>query len=270
MAGIAAVLADMHGLERLALQDTPLHRLDPRAKLLTTLVFVVCVASFGKYEVSALFPFAVFPAVLAVIGNLPLRPLLKRLLLLIPFPLMVGLFNPLIDREIIAQLGPLAISGGWVSFASLFLRSLLTLSAALVLVSLTGFPAICASLQRFGVPAVFVTQLLFLHRYIYVLVEEGGRMARAREFRALGRKGMGLRPTAALLGTLLLRTWERAGRIHHAMLCRGFRGEFSVRRGHAFGLREMLFTCGWSALFVALRMGNLSRTVGELVMEIVG
>lgn len=269
MARIDAVLADLHALERLALEDTAIHRLDPRAKLLTTLVFIVCVVSFGKYEISALVPFAVFPAVLAVIGNLPLRPLLKRLLLLIPFPLMVGLFNPLIDREIIVQLGPLAISGGWVSFASLFLRSLLTLSAALVLVSFTGFPAVCAALERFGIPRVFVVQLLFLHRYLFVLAEEGGRMGRAREFRSFGKKGMGMRATASLLGNLLLRTWDRAGRIHHAMLCRGFRGEFPVRRGYVFGLRELLFTCGWSAIFIMLRMVNLSRMVGELVMEAV-
>ncbi|MBI1921721.1 MAG: cobalt ECF transporter T component CbiQ [Geobacter sp.] len=269
MAGIDAVITDLHALEGLALEDSPLQRLDPRAKLLTTLLYIVCVVSFGRYELSALAPFAIFPVAMIAGGSLSLLPLLRRIVLLLPFPLMVGIFNPLIDREIMVQLGPLAISGGWISLASIFLRSLLTLGAALVLVSVTGFPAICAALERFRVPRVFVVQLLFLHRYLYVLAEEGGRMARAREFRSFGNRGMGIRPTTALLGTLLFRTWDRAGRIHHAMLCRGFRGEFPVRRTFRFGLRELLFTAGWSVLFLMLRMGNLSRIVGGLIMEVV-
>lgn len=269
MARTDAVIADLHALERLALENSPIHRLDPRAKLLTALVFIVCVVSFGKYEISALVPFAVFPVTLLAGGNLPVRPLFRRIILLLPFPLMVGIFNPLIDRQIMLQLGPLAISGGWVSFVSIFLRSLLTLGAALVLVSVTGFPAICAALERFGVPRVFVVQLLFLHRYLHVLAEEGGRMARAREFRSFGRHGMGVRPTAALLGTLLLRTWDRAGRIHHAMLCRGFRGEFPLRRAFRFGAAEIVFTCGWLLVFMLLRMGNFSRMIGGLLMEVV-
>lgn len=269
MARTDAVIADLQALERLALEDSLLHRLDPRAKLLTTLIFVACVASFGKYEISALVPFAIFPVALVAGGNLPLRPIIKRIILLLPFPIMVGIFNPLIDREIMVQLGPLAISGGWVSLASIFLRSLLTLGAALVLVSVTGFPAICAALERFFVPRVFVVQLLFLHRYLFVLAEEGGRMARSREFRSFGNKGMGMRATASLLGNLLLRTWDRAGRIHHAMLCRGFSGEFPVRRAFRFGVPDLLFTCGWSVIFMLLRMGNLSRMVGGLLMEVV-
>jgi cobalt/nickel transport system permease protein len=33
-------------LEMLSYQSTPIHRLDPRAKLLTTMVFIVAVVSF--------------------------------------------------------------------------------------------------------------------------------------------------------------------------------------------------------------------------------
>ena len=45
-------------LDRLAYLDSPAHRLDPRAKLLATLAFVVAVVSFPKYEVSALAPYS--------------------------------------------------------------------------------------------------------------------------------------------------------------------------------------------------------------------
>ena len=59
-------------LDRLAYLDSPAHRLDPRAKLLATLAFVVAVVSFPKYEVSALAPFVFFPLLLAGAGGIPL------------------------------------------------------------------------------------------------------------------------------------------------------------------------------------------------------
>ena len=39
-------------LETLSYQATPIHRLDPRVKLLTTMVFIVAVVSFRKYDVT--------------------------------------------------------------------------------------------------------------------------------------------------------------------------------------------------------------------------
>jgi thiol-disulfide isomerase/thioredoxin len=47
-----------------------------------------------------------------------------------------------------AHLGPLAISGGWVSFASIMLRFVLTVSAALILVAVTGPGCPACRVQR--------------------------------------------------------------------------------------------------------------------------
>ena len=124
-----------------------------------------------------------------------------------------------------AGAGGVAISVGWVSFASILLRFALTVSAALLLVAGTGMHPLCAALGRLGVPRVFTVQLLFLHRYIFVLAGEAdahGHRARAARRRA---RAHALAVYASLLGHLLLRAFERARRIHLAMLARGFDGE---------------------------------------------
>ncbi len=69
---------DIGHLDILAEGDTPLHRLDPRAKLLTTVVFVVSVVSFGKYEIARLLPFFLYPAVVIGLAELPLSFLLRQ------------------------------------------------------------------------------------------------------------------------------------------------------------------------------------------------
>lgn len=69
----------------------------------------------------------------------------------------------------------------------------------------------------------------------------------------------------SLVGHLLLRTWERAERIHRAMLARGFTGEFHPRRPCRFGAWETLYLLGWSALFLLFRLENIPRILGTLV-----
>ena len=265
MLAIDGSLLDFKRLDLLARQESAIHHLDPRAKVLTTLVFLVCVVSFGRYEVAAMMPFFLYPVALMALAGLPPGYIARKAAVVLPFAVLVGLFNPLFDRQVLLQLGPLDIWGGWISWASIVIRALLTAAAAIVLVAVTGFPAICEALARLGMPRVFSVQLLFLYRYIFVLTDEGGRVARARQLRACGSTGLGLRHFGPLLGHLLLRTWERAERIHMAMLARGFTGAVHARRQSRFGSRELYFLLGWSSLFIALRLINLPQQLGLLL-----
>jgi len=266
MASIHSAVLDLKRLDLLANGNSTIHRLDARAKVLVTLVFIICVVSQNRYELAALFPFFIFPAVIISLAGLPPLFILRKIILLCPFVLAVGIFNPVFDREILLQLGPLGISGGWISFASILTRSVLTVGAALILVGVTGFTAVCQALERLGMPQVFAVQLLFLYRYIFVLAEESGRASRARELRSCGKKGLGIRSFGSLAGHLLLRTWQRAERIHMAMLARGFSGIFHVHRQPCFGATEFLFVFGWSAIFFFLRLQNVSQFLGLLVL----
>ena len=265
MASINQALLDLKRLDQLAAGGTVLHRLDPRAKVLATLVFIVSVVSFGRYELSALIPFLFFPACLIALGELPAGYLVAKVALVCPLAVAVGMFNPFFDRSVMAHLGPLDITGGWISFASIVLRTALTVGAALTLTALTGFPAICNALERLGMPRAFAMQLLFLYRYLFVLTEEGVRAARARELRSFGKTGDGLNSYASLLGHLLLRTWQRAERMHMAMLARGFSGVLPGRECSRFGAPELAFLFLWSALCVTLRLNNAPRLLGALV-----
>ena len=261
-------LYDLGRLDRLAALDTPVHRLDPRAKVLTTLVLLVCVVSFGTYELLPMAPFAFFPVALIAEGGLPAGFLLRKVLAVAPFAVFVGVFNPLIDRTIVAEIAGVAITGGWVSFVSILLRVLLTTTAALVLIATTGMGGVCAALQRLGLPDVLTTQLLLLYRYIFVLGEETMRMARARALRSFGRRGMGLGVYVNMLGSLLLRTYARAERVYRAMLARGFDGRVRTLGDRAIGGRDVVFTLGWSAAFVLFRIYNVPLALGTVITEL--
>jgi cobalt/nickel transport system permease protein len=239
--------------------------MDPRIKVLTTLVFIVCVVSFGKHDISALVPFLVYPLVLTVLGDLPVAYLLRKLLVAAPFAILIGIFNPLLDQEVILQIGRFGLSGGWISFFSILLRFAMTVGAALILIATTGYHAVCMALEKMGVPQVFVVQLLFLYRYLFVLVDEASRMVRARSLRSFQGKGSSIRVFGSMAGHLLLRTMDRAQRVHSAMLCRGFDG--TIRPFHPLRVRpwEVIFFLGWAGLFVFMRLYNVPRVFGTWV-----
>lgn len=268
MAKSGTTFLDLDFLDNIASGNTIIHRLDPRAKVLVTVIFIVTAVSFGKYDISSLLPFFLYPAVMISLGELPFRYLRKKLLLLLPFAFFVGIFNPIFDSTAMLQVGPVTISGGWLSFFSILIRFVLTVGAALILIATTGFGGVCMALEKLGLPQVFAVQLLFLHRYIFVLGAEGSRMVRARELRSFGSRGKGLKVFANLVGHLLLRTWERAQRIHMSMLCRGFCGEFHFMRPLRMGKAEVFFIFGWVSFFILCRIINIPYLMGGIFTEV--
>jgi cobalt/nickel transport system permease protein len=269
MAKIASSFLDISYLDSLSTRESPIQRLDPRAKVIATAVYIICVASFDKYQITGLIPFFLYPVVLIAMGDLPLGYLLKKILVAAPFAFFIGMFNPLIDRAVVMNIGSVGISGGWVSFLSIMLRFVLTVGAVLALIASTGFASICMSLERMGAPNVFAVQLLFLYRYIFVLVDEASRMVRARSLRIFEGRGMGFTVFASMIGQLLLRALDRAQRIHRAMCCRGFDGEIRMIRPLAFGRKDGVFVLGWSALSILMRLYDIPQWMGERVTGLI-
>lgn len=257
---------ELRELDEMASNTTVIHRINPCAKLLTTVIFLTVVASFSKYEISGLFPMFLYPMALIILGDLSFFSIVKRVFLAIPFVIFIGIFNPLLDQTPVMQVGSFSLSGGWISFASILLRFLLAVTAALILVGTTGMNAIALALLRLKVPSILVIQLLFLYRYLYVLVEEFIRTIRAYSLRSF--QGEGLRPKVwgSLLGQLLLRTIDRAQRIYQAMLCRGFDGEIRLMGEYKLVGTDIAYFFGWSAFFIIVRLVNIPQWLGTLLI----
>jgi cobalt/nickel transport system permease protein len=259
---------DLRYLDDLATQKTVIHRLNPCIKLITVLLFIITTTSYPKYEIAGLMPLAFFPFVLIFLGNLPWNHLLRRLILVSPFVILVGVFNPLFDQTPVMQIDSLLISGGWISFISITLRFILTVTAALILVATTGIDAICAALLRMGVPKVIVTQLLFMYRYIHVLLDELIRVVQAYGLRSFHGEKLRFRVWGSLIGQLLMRTMDRARRIYQAMLCRGFDGEIHMIRSHSLNSADIVFVTGWTTFFCTARLFNIPQALGKVFLGV--
>ena len=231
------------------------HRLDPRAKWLVVLAFTVTATSFGKYEISRLMPLFFFPFAMIALSGVSVTNVLRRTALAVPFILLVGLFNPLFDRQVLVTLWGVPFTGGWVSFLSITLRSVLVVSSV-VLLSLTTRPDLLfTGLGGLGVPSPLVVQLQFLNRYILLLAGEVQRTVRAHSLRSGGRRsGVSLFLSGPMLGIILLKSIDRAARVHRSMIARGVDGEVRTVCPMEFSWkRDGAFLIIWIAFFGAAR-----------------
>lgn len=198
-------------LDRYSRLPSPVHRLPAGLKLTAALTIVVSllwvpVGGWVWLAVTAVL-------LLAVLGlaGLPWGFVVRRLLFLEVFVLgvaVMALFQP----------------GGWWMFLFLIAKCTLCLLAMVLLANTTPFAELLRVLKTARVPALLVTTLSLMYRYMFVLLDEGQRMRRARLSRTFtGRHARSWRTRATVLGQLFIRSTERAERVYGAMCARGWR-----------------------------------------------
>ena len=131
---------------------------------------------------------------------------------------------------------------------------------------MTGFYPLLRAAEGLGAPRVLVVQLMFFFRYLFVLADEAIRMMRARSLRTFAGRGAGISSFGPLTGRLLLRTLDRAERIHRSMIARGFSGEIHLCRPLRFRATDGVFVLFWLIFFAASRSVDLSTVIGTWVL----
>ncbi len=244
--------------------DTSIHRVHPLAKLLVTVAFLVAVSSFGRYDISGLLTFFFYPVTIFVLSEIPAASILKRLLLISPLIVGMGILNPLFERQTFI-LGGVVLSTGWITFLSILIKGALTVTAALLLVATTGMDRLARALRMLGVPRIFVLQLLLTYRYISVLTEEVARMQRAYALRAPGQRGVHTRAWGSFAGQLILRSFDRAQRVWQAMRARGFTGDYNIGEDTRFKFRDFAYLSGWIFFFAVARIFDVPGFIGSIM-----
>lgn len=242
MSRLTEALTELHFLEECASGDSFFHRLHPAVRLAGTLMYIVSVASIGRFDVQSLIILALYPAVLLISAELPAGRLLRRSLWILPFLLFFALpgllFIP--ATALPAAVIP-ALPAGIAAAVALLLRGYLCVLAMLIYAAGSGIGGLAAGLAAFRVPPALVTLVVMTYRYIFLLVEDTLRLIRAYTLRSGGRNGVRAAEWGSLAGQLFLRTYDRAVRLHNSMLIRGFDGTFLRTSGQRPRIRDMIF-----------------------------
>jgi len=242
-------------IDELSCGDSVIHRLNPAVKLAVTLVFCVLVIVQDLRAVSVHFCFMVWAFGVAVLGGVPLRLIVRQVVVLSPFVLMLAVSGMFFDKNIVqVEFGPFGweMTEGVLSGAAILVKFAVTMTALLGLVCTSRFSGLLEALGRCGVPEVLVVQLGFLYRYLFVLMDKAAEVVRGRSGRYFGYMGWRreLKAGAAMIGTLLVRSIESSRRINFAMQGRGFCGKLRTAREFRFGRGDAVFVLVFAGYMV--------------------
>ena len=113
-----------------------------------------------------------------------------------------------------------------INIILLILKCILSATAGLILIMVTGIYNLGCGLRKLRVPKLFVMQILMVYRYITVMIEQLYRIKCAYELRTLSKRSMELKDYSIIIGQMLLRTVDQSEKIYAAMKLRGFKGEY--------------------------------------------
>lgn len=251
-------------LDKYSDRDSPIHRLDPRSKLLATLAFIAAVVLTPAGSWLAFGFYFIVIAFLIMLSRVPLLYVLKRSLLIVPFVLLVAIFIPFFKE------GELAFSfniwswhislthSGLQLLWSILAKSWLSILSLVLLTSTTSFASLLKGLERLRLPRVMVMLLSFMYRYIFLLTDEVMRMKQARDSRNFGGKRLRQVSTIGhMIGTLFIRSYERGERVYAAMVSRGFDGHSRTLDRLHFNRQDAFFISGVMLTLVFINLYNL-------------
>lgn len=264
MSKVSNAQAELREMDELSARDSPIHHLHPLTKLLVTLMYLVTVVSYPKYAFSALFVMLLYPVLTFQLSGIPVRLCFHKLRLMLVLVCAVGILNPFFDRTPLLALGGLTATGGVVSMATLILKGVFALTASFLLIGTTSIDRLCAALRRLHVPGILVTLLLLTYRYVSLMLRQVSVMTDAYALRAPGQRGIHISAWGSFLGQLLLRSIDRGSELYQSMELRGFHGEFHYAGGAEYGAGDVCYTLCWAAFFLAARLADLPRLLGNL------
>ncbi len=239
-------MAHIHLSDRYRDGASIIHRLDPRVKVIITLLGIASnvLLPDGAWTAFALsLGLVVFVCMLARLGAFFA---LKRSFVALPFVLVaITVIFTTPGRTIMGwQFGDhvlLITDSGVTRFFSILARSWLSVQMAVVLTAVTNIPDLLHALRHLRVPPLLVGVIGFMLRYLDILTDEALRLMRARDARSAGSGGSLLwraQVTGRMVGQLFVRSYERSERVYQAMLARGFDGRFLTINPHRMQERD--------------------------------
>lgn len=203
--------------------NTLFHKRDARVKVIAAITLSLVLAL--NSSIPATFAGLCVGATMLLFSKPMVAPLIKRMGLVNIFTLLLWLTLPLTyDGD---------------SFTGIHITTLITLKTNailfcfLALIATSSPVSLGHAMEQLGLPAKFTFLLLFSYRQFFIIKEEYTRLQRAAQLRGfIPNNSLHTYKTYShLFGMTLVKSWNRAERIHQAMILRGFKGKLiSLRR----------------------------------------
>ena len=251
--------------------ESKIHNLDPRLKLVITLLYIITLFLINKFPVYLVV--VVFLVIVVKVSNVPVKMVilgLRPILIIIMVTFFINLF--MTAGEVIWQLGPLDITreglrqAGFMALRLMLLimgTSMLTLTTSPILLT-DGIESLLNPFKKIGLPAHELAMMMTIAlRFIPTLMEETEKIMQAQKARGADFESGNLikraKSLVPLLVPLFVSSFRRADDLAMAMEARCYRGGENRTRMRKLAINKtdygaMVMTAVYIAAVVGLRI----------------
>ncbi|UCD05293.1 MAG: cobalt ECF transporter T component CbiQ [candidate division WOR-3 bacterium] len=239
--------------ERFSEGSSYIHNIDPRVRILGAVIYSIIIAVTGQLEVAlaGLIAGIIFVA----LARLSAKQVFYRLLIVNTFIVMLWLILPFsYPGTAIFRVGSLVMTEEGIQYALMLTvkcNAIILLNISLL--STCGVFNLVHALDHFRFPNRLIHLLFFIYRYAHVMQHEYYRLRDTLKIRGFKRRTSlhTYRTYGSIIGTLMIRGYERSEQIQKAMVCRGFKGHYWLL-DHFSWTRSDLVAAGMMALVAIL------------------
>lgn len=204
---------------------SPIHQWNPTPKLIGLLSLIFAFACVEK--ISLLLPMIAVTTIIFLLSKLPFSFLLNRLRYPGLFITAVVILLPFIaGKTEILSWGFISLKKeGILRLLIIVTRFISIVTISLVLFATAPFLITLKSLRKLGLSAIIVDMMLLTYRYLEELKETLITMQRALNLRGFQPRKLSkrnLQVIASLVGSLLVRSYDRSKLVYNAMMLRGY------------------------------------------------
>ncbi len=236
---------------------SPIHRRDPRSKLLALVAVTLVAVSTPATAWPVYAGCAAVLAGIAVAARVTPATIWHRARVVLPLVLFAAAFIPFVrEGHVVGSVGPFDVTAeGLETFAGVAAKTAIGTVSAVLIGATTSFPDVLRALERLRAPRLFVLIAMLTYRYAFVVAGEVRRMRtamRARGYRP--RHALQAGPVGHAASALFLRAHARGERIYLAMAARGFTGTMPQAVPLRLGAADVLFLAAAAVPLVVLRL----------------
>lgn len=203
--------------------DSPIHRWEPRTKLIGLIIFIFTIAFLS--EIRLLLIALSIAGLLFIISRIPISFLVKSIRVPLFFIAIIGVMLIFFSSgTMLFSIGPISIKKeGLEAAATIGIRFFSIITLVIILFGTTQFVNIMKVLRSFGLSNILIDMAMFTYRYLFELLDQLEQMQLSMKLRGFKKnKFVNIAKISSLMGTLLIRSYDKSERVYNAMVIRGY------------------------------------------------
>ncbi len=218
-------------LDELASKDSPIHNLDGRIKLIST-VLIIVIAAFSS-NIFIPIVLEIFLLIVIAVAKLSYINSFKRIAMLLPFGGAIIIFQPFVQPgNVLWSYSWMTVTDVGINWAILLIFRIITSLTAIVILSSTSpMQQIVASFRRLKMPKDLAMILSIMVRFLFMFIDELAAIRRSQKSRnfhinsKLTPYKWRVKQVGYTIAMMFVKSYEQGERVYKSMISRGFSDE---------------------------------------------